>query len=114
MPRHTRHVDETPRPERGKSRSTSASSCVEELLASLGIASVATFDSVDATVDAQLAKNGHKAKVLSISFGVLTLLAENPVVARQLFYEVDVIRDAVNAVLPELGVQRVVVRSSAA
>jgi hypothetical protein len=114
MPRHTRTAP-APRPERStKSEPTSIGAGLDALLAGIGIASKDTYDSVEETVEAELSRHGHDASVLSLRYGVLTLQAANPVVARQLFYDVDIIRDVVNEALPDLKVQRVVVRSNAA
>lgn len=114
MPRHVKPKKLLASSDRGPSNPSSIGDGLTALLSSVGVPSKATYDSLESAVVHELARRGHTATVISLRYGVLTLQAANPVVARQLFYDVDTLRDALNEALPELNVQRVTVRSAPA
>lgn len=85
---------------------------MESLLASIGVTPATVTDELDDVVNAELDRRGHRATMVALRYGVLTLQATDPLAARQLSYDVDDIRDAVNARLSDAQVTRVVVRSA--
>ena len=72
---------------------------LDDLLNSFGLVRVATRDTAEEIVAAELTKRHHEAEVISLRYGTL-LLAARPIAAELLNYDRDHLHSALEAALP--------------
>lgn len=80
------------------------------LFTRLGLPAPEEFAALETTLTVELARRGHRARLQSLRRGVLVLVAENPLSARQLDYDLDDVVATVRRAHPGLVVDRALVR----
>lgn len=113
-PRRHRPAPSTPLAEReaGPGNPVALGDALAGLLDRLGVASAVDHDSVEAVLAAELERRGHRAHLVGLRHGVLTLQADDPYHARLLYYDLDNLRDVLTRRVPTTPVERLVVRSA--